>query len=129
MNTTDGDDIVTAAATEERNVPTTPVEAENLADRYEQMTRLADRFDDAGEEMRRRAKEMEAELRKLRPDLIGGITAWHGDGSFTDVAYFTSEQEARKNEGAMGESPLFEQYMSLIDGDLTFYDLTNLDLD
>jgi hypothetical protein len=81
------------------------------------------------DEMRRQAKEMEAELRKLRPDLIGGVTAWHGDGSFTDVAYFTSEQEARKHEGAMGESPLFEQYMSLIDGDLTFYDLTKLDLD
>lgn len=31
------------------------VEAANVADRYEQMSRLADRFDDAGEEMRRRA--------------------------------------------------------------------------
>ncbi len=55
MTTKDSDDIVTAAATEERSAPTTPVEAENLADRYERMTRLADRFDDAGEEMRRRS--------------------------------------------------------------------------
>lgn len=49
-------DIVAAAAAETRAVPTTPVEAANRADRYEQMTRLADKFDDVGEEMRRRAQ-------------------------------------------------------------------------
>jgi hypothetical protein len=79
--------------------------------------------------MRVQEKEMEPELRKLRPDLIGGITAWHGDGTFTEVAYFTSEQEARKNEQAMADSPVYEQFTSLIDGDLSFYDLTRLDLD
>ena len=49
------DDIVSAAAAEDRTAPTSAVEAADLADRYERMTRLADRFDDAGEEMRRRA--------------------------------------------------------------------------
>ena len=49
------DDIVTAAAAENRAAPTTAVEAADLADRYDRMTRLADRFDDAGEEMRNRA--------------------------------------------------------------------------
>lgn len=49
------DDIVSAAAAEDRAAPTSAVEAADLADRYERMTRLADRFDDAGEEMRRRA--------------------------------------------------------------------------
>jgi len=51
----DRDDIVTAAAAEDRTAPTTAVEAADLADRYDRMTRLADRFDDAGEEMRQRA--------------------------------------------------------------------------
>jgi hypothetical protein len=79
--------------------------------------------------MRVQEKEMEPELRKLRPDLIGGVTAWHGDGTFTEVAYFTSEQEARKNERAMADSSVYERFTSLIDGDLSFYDLTRLDLD
>lgn len=81
------------------------------------------------DQMRRREKEMEPELRPLRPDLIGGITAWHGDGTFTEVAYFTSEAEARKNEQAMTQSSLNEQFLSLIDGDVTFYDFTKPDLD
>jgi hypothetical protein len=80
------------------------------------------------ERFRAESKQAEAELRKLRPDLIGGLTAWHGDGSFTDVAYFTSEAEARKNEKAMEGSPLMEQYQSLFDGEPAFYDLTKLDL-
>lgn len=50
-----GDDIVSAAAAEDRAAPMSAVEAADLADRYERMTRLADRFDDAGEEMRSRA--------------------------------------------------------------------------
>lgn len=81
------------------------------------------------EHVRAETKRMEGELRKLRPDLIGGVTAWHGDGSFTDVSYFTSEAEARKNEKAMEGSPLLEQYMSMFDGEPTFYDLTKLDFD
>lgn len=80
------------------------------------------------ERFRAESKQAEAELRKLRPDLIGGLTAWHGDGSFTDVAYFTSEAEARKNEKAMEGSPLMEQYQSMFDGEPAFYDLTKLDL-
>jgi hypothetical protein len=37
-------------------VPTTPVEAADLADKYDRMLRLADLFDSAGQEMRVRAK-------------------------------------------------------------------------
>ncbi len=76
------------------------------------------------EQMRAQEKDMEPELRKIRPDLIGGITAWHGDGNFTQVAYFRSEAEARQNEQTMATSPVFEQFMAQIDGDMTFYDLT-----
>ena len=81
------------------------------------------------EQMRTQEKEMETELRTVRPDLIGGITAWHGDGTFTQVAYFTSEEEARKNEQAMAQSPVYDKFMALIDGDLAFYDLTKPDME
>jgi hypothetical protein len=73
--------------------------------------------------MRDRDSEMEAELRRIRPDLLGGVVAWHGDGTFTQTSYFTSEHEARENEKAMADSPMLEQFMSLIDGIPTFYDL------
>ncbi len=69
---------------------------------------------------------MEAELRRIRPDLIGGIVAWHGDGTFTQTSYFTSEAEARVNEKAMADSPLMERFMSSIDGVPTYYDLAEL---
>lgn len=37
-------------------------------------------------------------LRRERPDIIGGITAWLHDGRFIDIAYFRSEREARRGE-------------------------------
>jgi hypothetical protein len=78
------------------------------------------------ENMRRRGPEIDTELRKIRPDVIGGTRAWHGDGGgFTQVMYFTSADEAHKNEQAMADSPLFHEFMGQIDGDLTFYDLTD----
>ena len=43
-------------------------------------------------------RESDSVLADLRPDLIGAITAYHGDGEFTEVAYFTSEGEARNAE-------------------------------
>lgn len=46
------------------------------------------------------ASKMEEILSRVRPDLIGGLMAWPGDGTFTQVAYFTSEAEARKGEQA-----------------------------
>ncbi len=75
------------------------------------------------------AKRTEAEVHALRPDVLGGLTAWHGDGTFTDVAYFTSEAEARKGEKAMEGNPLVEEYMSMFDGEPTFYDLVSVDFD
>ena len=82
------------------------------------------------ENMRGRGPEMEPELRKIRPDIIGGTLAWHGDGGgFTQVMYFTSAEEAHKNEKAMAESPLFHEFMAQMDGDLTFYDLTAPDFE
>ena len=34
----------------------------------------------------------------MRPDFIGALVALHGDGRFTQVAYFTSEAAAREAE-------------------------------
>jgi hypothetical protein len=76
-------------------------------------------------EMRARGREFEPELRKLRPDLIGGLIAWHGDGTFTEVGYFTSEADARRNEQAMAESHGAPEFMDFIDGEMTFFDLTS----
>lgn len=51
---------------------------------------------------RERARQVLAQgeevLRGERPDIIGGVTAWHADGGFIDVAYFKSEAEARAGE-------------------------------
>jgi hypothetical protein len=43
---------------------------------------------------------LEERISEVRPDLIGFLAAFHDgeDGAFTQVAYFTSEQEARAAE-------------------------------
>jgi hypothetical protein len=47
------------------------------------------------------AAQAEELLSKVRPDLIGEVIALHDDGDgYTDVAYFSSEAEARANEQA-----------------------------
>ena len=49
-----------------------------------------------------RATELENEadpiLSKLRPDLLGSVTAYFGDHEFAEFAYFTSEEAAREGE-------------------------------
>jgi len=74
-------------------------------------------------------KEHEGRLKEIRPDLIGGVDVWQPDGTFISTAYFTSEAEARKNEKAMGEDPMMGEYMSHMDGEMQFLDLTNPDID
>ena len=44
------------------------------------------------------AAETEEILQRTRPDVIGGIVAWPGDGTFIQTVYFTSEEDARTNE-------------------------------
>ncbi len=43
-------------------------------------------------------KSLESTVASLRPDVIGGLTAFGPDGSFYDITYFTSEAEAREGE-------------------------------
>ncbi len=79
--------------------------------------------------MRAQVKEIEPELRKVRPEALGGTIAWHGDGGFTQVMYFPSEAEAREGEQAMAGTPILEKLMSQLDGGRVFYDLTAPDFE
>ncbi len=54
-------------------------------------------------------KGAEEQMKKLRPDLIGSIRAIYGNNEYTDVAYFTSEAEARANEA----KPLPDEAMAM----------------
>ncbi|MEY2473830.1 MAG: hypothetical protein QOK28_3159 [Actinomycetota bacterium] len=63
------------------------------------------------------------ELRKARPDLLGGLRVWDGNQAI-ELAYFTSEAEARKAEQSAEFSAQTEEFMSLYD-DMTFTDLPN----
>ncbi|MDQ3982354.1 MAG: hypothetical protein M3271_06690 [Actinomycetota bacterium] len=71
---------------------------------------------------------MDERMKDVRPDVIGGITAWHPEnGRFTSVIYFTSEAEARVKEKEMETSERVQEYMqemeSLSDGEPKFLDL------
>ena len=81
---------------------------------------------------RAEVERMDAAFEKFasqRPDLLGGLRIWTGEDSCIDVAYFTSEEEARKGEKAempdelkelMGEfTSLGEtEYLDLVDPQL-----------
>lgn len=73
--------------------------------------------------------EDEEQIRKARPDIIGGISAKHPDGkTWTTVAYFTSESAAREGES----NPEFRQAMEesgQTPEENTYFDLTDPWLD
>ena len=63
-------------------------------------------------------------LREHRPELLGGITVWDGD-HYVEVAYFTTEDEARsaeRQEPPPDVAAVVGEFMSLM-GDVTYYDL------
>jgi hypothetical protein len=81
-------------------------------------------------QMRATGRAIQDELQKVRPDILGVVVAFHGDGGFTQFLYFSSEEAARVGEKAMGnESELSERLRATIDGDLTFFDLKEPDFD
>jgi len=43
-------------------------------------------------------EQFEAHAASLRPDLLGGYRMWTGPDTYIEVAYFTSESEARQGE-------------------------------
>ena len=82
------------------------------------------------EQMRATGREIQDELHALRPDILGVVVAFHGDGGFTQFIYFSSEEGARAGEKAIGnDSKLDERLRATIEGDLTFFDLKEPDFD
>ena len=81
------------------------------------------------DQMRSRRQEFEPRLRERRPDILGMVAAWHGDGGFTQAVYFVSEEAAREREKETEQDDLRREFMSLIEGQPTFFDLTEPDLD
>ena len=75
------------------------------------------------ETMRKAGVEMEDALHQMRPEILGGLVAWHGDRNFTQVMYFASEDEARAAETASSSSEEMNSWSALLDGPLTFFDL------
>jgi hypothetical protein len=73
-------------------------------------------------------KGMEDQLPQMRPDVIGGYTAYSDDGDYTEVVYFTSEAEARENEAKSSPDEMRE-WMEIQAGDIRFIDLTEPMLD
>ena len=62
-----------------------------------------------------------------RPDLLGGVRIWTGPDSCIDVAYFTSEEAARKGEQAAMPDEM-QKLMSEFEtgmGETEYLDLTN----
>lgn len=80
-------------------------------------------------EMRRLGRQMEDQLGKSRPEILGMLVAWHGDGDFTQAVYFTSVEAARKAEAASQDDEAGREMMELLDGQPTFFDLESPDLD
>jgi hypothetical protein len=69
------------------------------------------------------------QMKEIRPDVMGGIVAWHPqNGRFTNAIYFTSEAEARAKEKEVSSSPEFEKFMSewqaISDGEPNYLDLS-----
>lgn len=69
-------------------------------------------------------------ISEQRPEIMGLVRGWSGS-EVVEVAYFTSEAEARKGESA--EMPddvaaMFEEYQRLVP-DIRYFDLTNPRLD
>jgi hypothetical protein len=65
-------------------------------------------------------------LNDYRPEIIGGMIALEGDGShFTQVVYFTSEQEARQGES---KEPPAEVREAMEGTEELFHDVRYLDL-
>lgn len=80
-----------------------------------------------------KAKSMMSEgedfLRSARPDVMGGVIAFHdgGNGAFTQAVYFTSEAAARVAEAAeptAEQNEFMGEFMALF-GDMTYLDLKN----
>jgi hypothetical protein len=81
------------------------------------------------EKARELDRSTQAQMNEMRPDVIGGIVAWHPEnGRFTNSIYFTSEAEARAKEKETSSAPEFEEFMkewqAISDGEPKYLDIT-----
>ena len=81
------------------------------------------------EKARELDRAMQSQMAGMRPDVIGGIVAWHPEnGRFTNAIYFTSEAEARTKEKESSSAPEFEEFMkeweAVSDGEPKYLDIT-----
>ena len=79
------------------------------------------------------ARQFDREAGGLRPELYGFLLAWDDTtaGDFTEVAYFSSEEDARRGEQQEPPDdlrPMLEEEASLLQ-DVTYYDLRKVWLD
>jgi hypothetical protein len=81
------------------------------------------------QKMRSMGQDMEKELQAARPDIIGGLVAWHDDRNFTQAIYFIDEDSARKGEQTMTDDPGSQEWESMIDGPMKFVDVRDPDFD
>lgn len=66
--------------------------------------------------------ELVAQLRAARPDLLGSIRAWFDGNDFVEIAYFTSETDARKGEATAEFDAPREDFVALY-GEISYTDL------
>ncbi|HVE92983.1 MAG TPA: hypothetical protein VNE62_11900 [Actinomycetota bacterium] len=77
------------------------------------------------ERFRAVVRDLESLLLLQRPEIMGGIIAYHGDGSLTEAFYFTSEETAREGESKMA-APEIQKYLdeiSALTKDLRYTDI------
>jgi hypothetical protein len=66
----------------------------------------------------------EEQLHQARPDILGGVMGWHGDGGgFTQIMYFRSESEARAAESSGMDPEVQAAYEGMMAAEPTFTDL------
>ena len=66
--------------------------------------------------------EMLEQLRKARPDLLGGLRVWFDGGDYIECAYFTSEEEARVGEKSGDFEAPAEEFDAAF-GEMSYLDL------
>jgi hypothetical protein len=70
--------------------------------------------------------EVQDRLGDARPDILGGVMAWHGDGGgFTQLMYFRSEAAAHEGEQHLADADVDQQYREMMAAPPTFIDLTD----
>ena len=77
---------------------------------------------DDPERMRTTLESSTAQLRQIRPDVIGGIVSRYGEGEYTQAIYFTSETAARQGERQEEFQERYDEMAPMM-GDLRYFDL------